>query len=215
MSFLNSSDSKSDSSQKTSTSNSNENNNVSNTNGGVNISKLGGGSTVINTDAGAIKGITQTAGDSIALAGQVSSDSQALLKSLANSVLDFSRSTGTMVADTTLTSQKQAFQFGENAFSVVEQTTNDAQNFEKSALNTVADSQAGAFRDALDFVGKVVGNAQESLGSTVAAINEIGKQQNTSADQRVQDTATTAIKYVAIGLGVIGVAAAVAFSSRH
>lgn len=55
------------------------------------------------------------------------------------------------------------------------------------------------------------GNAA-SLNSTVKAINDIGTQRNTSADQRVQDLATTSLK---IGLGMVALIAAVIIFGNH
>jgi len=219
MSLLNKNSSASDSSQKTSTATSSENTNVQGGSGsGINIGKLdltggssptllgkggGGGVNIVNTDAGAIKGSQDLAATTVDAARSITGDSAALAKSIAAGVLDFASSTGRTLASNAQASEQNAFDFGSVAFGSVDK-----------ALQTVSDTSSSTLDKALQFAGDTNQRFQTSLASTTAALNEIGKQQNTSTDQRIQDTATTAIKAVAIVVGVIALAAAIYAGSK-
>lgn len=59
------------------------------------------------------------------------------------------------------------------------------------------------FGDALETVEGVLRDGQAQLGNTVSALNSIAKEQNTSADQRVQELAGQALKVGALMVGLI------------
>lgn len=154
------------------------------------------------SDFGAIESAENIARDSIAagdaasrrsidLADNITSDITSFAKGVVGSSFDLSRDT----ADSVSHLANNSLDFADNQ---VEHSLNFAKGLQDFTLSSV-----------LDLADR---NAQ-SLGSTVKAINDIGTQRNTSADQRVQDLATTALK---IGLGMVAlIAAVIIFNNRQ
>lgn len=76
------------------------------------------------------------------------------------------------------------------------------------ASSSVIDSVSGFFKSALSFVGDLQSNSQTQLGNTVTALNTIAKENSTSADQRVAQVSTDAIRYVVYGVAALAAAGA-------
>lgn len=65
-------------------------------------------------------------------------------------------------------------------------------------------AQAGNFLDtALDFTRGLQTKFQDTIGSTVDAIQRIGVEQNKSTDQRLAETSEKVLKYAVIAIGVM------------
>jgi len=73
-------------------------------------------------------------------------------------------------------------------------------------LASGAQESAASFLDtALDFTRGLQTKFQDTIGSTVDALQRIGVEQNKSTDQRLAESSDRALKYALIGLGVMAV----------
>ncbi len=163
------------------TSNTSSNLNLQDT-AGVTVGEAGGSVSITSTDAGAVRGIVDTAMASNDLARDLTSG--ALHANI--SALD-------------------------DAYEVVNDTTRLAFDAVDSS-NERAFSYFGSINsEALDFVRETSGNlydkALAQVGGTVEALNAISVEQNKSTDQRVAEVSQNAIKYIAVVVGVVAFAA--------
>lgn len=90
--------------------------------------------------------------------------------------------------------------FGDSAFSTVEQSLGRV----SGAYETAANYQERALSGALDFSAEILGASQKTIGSTVTALQEIGREQNKSTDERLAEVSGNAIKYVTIAIAAVG-----------
>lgn len=151
---------------------------------GITIANESGEVSIVQTDHNAIGSATRLAEGSLA-AGRAQVESGNKLAAQL-----FAGATGAV-----LESGERAFDFASDESS-------------RAAL-AVDRSQERSFDfagDALSFVGGAVQKTQETIGAAVGAILQIGKEQNTSTDQRVADIAASSQKNVVVLVGIVGVA---------
>jgi len=174
MSFLNSNRSSTSSSQ--STANTSSNANLQDI-GGAAVGQAGGDVTIVSTDHNAIGNATDLAMRSLSVAENVASDAQSF----------------------SLRTLESGFNFGESAFSSVDQALaraagsfRDAASVQQDALDTVASASTGFLQSALSFVKDI-----QSQTSTI-----IGNQSK-GADQRIAEISDNASKYMLYAVGAI------------
>lgn len=165
--------SKSSSQTSSSTTNVSRNLNIQDVEG-ITVGEAGGDVTVLHTDFNAIDRATDLAQKSLDVADSISRSGLSLALNQTETIADLARGTTQVVSDST-----------ENALDKVTSMARDAVSF------------IG------DFVEKLQGNAQTTLGSTVEALNKISVEQNKSSDQRLAEVSGNAVRYMVIAVGVL------------
>ena len=205
------------------------------------VAVAGGSNNVITyTDYNAIGRATDLAQSTLDASNDISRNALALSLQTSQLSADFA---GGAVTDVT----NFARNFGDSVFSTVEKALGsvsgayqDSAAFQNDGLNSVTYAQGdalaavqetnagaldtvsnvfkSAFQGITDFVGNLQERAQNQLGDTVTALNEIATENSKSTDQRVAEISGNAIRYVVIGLAVLviggGLFAAIA-TRRH
>lgn len=148
-----SSSSQANTTSNTTTNNTSKNINVQPSGGGATFGELHAGgnvtTNVITTDEGAINSAlssnTDIAKATIDAATTINSDSLSLAKSISQNVTDFASQTNSLVASTVSDSNRSALQFGENAFSTVEQALSGSQTAFNNAATIAATSTSSQY----------------------------------------------------------------------
>lgn len=135
-------------------------------------------------------------------------------ESLANLVADSSsenlRATQSLARDTTYATADIAGR----AIDSAEASRSQIADIAESANSRIQSTAQGALNTSLDFVRGLQTKFQDTVSSTVDALQRIGVEQNKSTDQRVAEVSQNATKYVVIGLVVLGVATVAVFALR-
>lgn len=101
------------------------------------------------------------------------------------------------------------------AFSLSRSLTRDVIDVARDSQEIVADQSGDFLQTALDYTRDLNTRFQNTIGSTVDAIQRIGVEQNKSTDQRLAETTERTLRYAVIALGVMAVGlAAFAYSRK-
>lgn len=180
-------DSSSSTSNNTSTTTTN-----TNLTGGAGTSVLGDVGTVIVSDMNAIDDATHLAQNAL--------DAGVALN---RSSLDFGSLLTGKIVNATTTLQGQSNDFASDALNTVAKYQGNALQDTQSLSRTVLDANSSLLDKVIGGLQDFVTQGQKQLGTTVSTLNEISKEQNTSADQRVADIASNALKYGLLALVAI------------
>lgn len=146
------------------------------------------------SDFGAITSAENIARDSIAVVDAQSKRNTELASDVTSGVTDFAKG------------------IVNSSFTFAKDENDNSLNFARGLNDSSLNFAQGLQDNALEGIFHLAEGNAASLNSTVKAINDIGTQRNTSADQRVQDLATTSLK---IGLGMVALIAAVIIFGNH
>lgn len=186
---------------------------------GVTVGEAGGNVTVVQTDHNAFDRATSLAERAVEAGTDLGKDAQRLSLETSQLVTEQSRRTLETVNDLASGALSEygnltgkALSFGEQAFSAVDKALGqvsgayqDAAQYNKAALTTVADQSESLIDRALNFVKDLQGKASDQLGSTVTALNTIAREQSKSTDERVAEVSQNAMRNVLIIVGIITV----------
>lgn len=169
---------------------------------GIAAGQVGGDFTIIQSDMNAFDNATELAEKSLEVGAALQADSLASARFSAEQAYDFG-GRSLALAENAQSSVESAFS---RAASAQQNAYAGALDFGGGAISAIR----GAFSDAQDFVGEVirgvVGQSQESLGTTVTALNTIAKEQSKSTDQRVAEISAGAQKNILMLAGIIAAA---------
>lgn len=165
---------------------------------------LGGGDVyAVSTDHNAIGAATELAARSIEAGENLVSEAARLSLETSRGVIDASRDAQDLVAEI-------AGRSGADIRDLASDYGADVRSLAGSALSTSERLAAGAQEQsadvltrALDFTRGLQTKFQETIGSTVDALQRIGVEQNKSTDQRLAETTDRTLKYALIALGVM------------
>jgi hypothetical protein len=200
-----------------STSNANVTNETENTNAPVNVQDSGGAQVFENkgdvnnytmlTDYNAIDDATQLAQKSVDAATYLGDNAQQLSLKTSQLVADVLQSSQedsqALIAKNTAGTIDAITETTRNALDATIAAQGGARQAESDALQTVAENSRSNLNTVIDFVGGIQSKFQDTISSTVDALQKIGKEQNTSTDQRLADTTTTITKYAIVGVAVV------------
>lgn len=208
----------------------NQNVNVQDVDGLTIAGNEGGSITVYSTDQNAFDNASRLAADAVSFAEAIAGDSLRLSLESSNLVATAGQRAQENVVDIAGgaiseigNSQRNALAFGEQSLAAVAdnardfgvELSNNSRDFAaalRGFASDAADNATDLFERALSFVGASAKASQDSLGSTVTALNTIAREQSKSTDERVAEVSGNALKYTL--LAVVGLAvAAVAYGA--
>lgn len=184
----------------TPTTNTSKNLNLQDTSG-ITVGEAGGDITIVNTDMNAFDRATDLAQRTVDVGEQIARDALQLSLDTTNRVVDDARS-----------SRDFALNVGEKAINSVSAAYQSSAQFQQNAANLVANSSENFFDKALAFGKDLLQKSQDSLGSTVTALNASYREQSKGTDERVAEISGNAIKYT-VGAVVVVALLALGFAA--
>lgn len=155
---------------------------------------------IIDAQKNAISANTDVTRSALVEVGAANKNALGLVDQLYGSALDF----GSDIVSGSLSSLTRG---QSDALGAVADANSGALGAIKSFASQAQTGVEDAFDRALTFAKGLVATSQDSLGGTVTALNTIAREQSKSTDERVSEVSQSAIKYMAIAVGALALAA--------
>ncbi len=124
----------------------------------------------------------------------------------ADTALDYQRLALGTVAESNFDALSAVSESWLSAAEATQHAQGQAYQANQSALNVVTDTVRDMFGGVTEFIGRLQGQSQDTLSSTVTSLNAVARENSKSTDQRLAESTDKMMKYAVIGVGLLAVA---------